>query len=114
MALFFCPNSPASDGQVSAVSTLFGPLGQCSDALEVHARLPPGRVVRLPASRTDDDEHQGTPGASSAIRSHYRMAEMAKALGMSQKAFLRARAAGTLPAAFMKRHVRCDKGVPRA
>jgi hypothetical protein len=93
---------------------LIDPFGRCEGALEVHASLPPGRRVQMPASRVDDDEHQSTPGAASAIRSHYRMAEMAKALGMSQKQFRRARAAGTVPAAFMKRHARSDKGVPRA
>ena len=94
--------------------SLIDPFGRCEGALEVHASLPPGRVVRLPACRVDDDERQATPGAASAIRSHYRMAEMAKSLGMSQKAFRRARAAGTPPEACMKRHARSDKGVPRA
>ena len=93
---------------------LLGPLGLCNCALKVHASLPPGRVVRLPASRLDDDEHQATPGAASAIRSHYRMAEMARALGMSQKQFRAARAAGTVPEAFRRRQPRSDKGIPRA
>jgi hypothetical protein len=90
------------------------PFGRCADALEVHASLPRGRVVPLAASRVDDDELQATPGAASAIRSHYRMAEHAKALGMSQKQFRAARRAGTLPPALLKRHPRSDKGGSRA
>jgi hypothetical protein len=95
-------------------AALLGPLGLCADALDAHASYPPGREIRLPASRTDADELQSTPGAASAIRSHYRMAEHAKALGMSQKQFRAARRAGTLPPALMKRHPRSDKGGSRA
>jgi hypothetical protein len=95
-------------------AALLGPLGLCADALERHASLPPGRVIAMPASRTDDDELQSTPGAASAIRSHYRVREQAKALGMSQKQFRAARRAGMLPPELTKRHPRSDKGVPRA
>ena len=93
--------------------SLIDPFGRCEGALNVHASLPPGRVVRLPACRVDDDEHQSTASAASA-RSHHRMAEMAKALGMSQEQFRRARAAGTVPEAFCRRQPRSDKGIPRA
>lgn len=71
--------------------------GRCPDALEVHASLPAGREIRLPAAVPDPDEEVSAT-AERSLRAHYRMAECARKLGMSQRDYLRARAAGTLPA----------------
>ncbi len=93
---------------------LIDPFGRCADALEVHASYPPGREIRLPASRTDSDEAAIAPHAEAALRSYYRLAEQAAALGMTQRQYKAARKAGTLPQAHMQRHPRNDKGGPRA
>jgi hypothetical protein len=74
--------------------TLIDPFGRCADALQVHASLPQGRVIELPASRTDADEAR----VSASLIHHYRLAERAARLGMTQREFKAARAAGTLPA----------------
>jgi hypothetical protein len=90
------------------------PFGRCADALEVHASYPPGREIRLPASRTDADETGIKTNVEAALRSHYRMAERARALGMTQREYKAARKAGAIPQAHMQRHPRSDKGGDRA
>lgn len=77
--------------------SLIDPFGRCPDALEVHASLPAGRVVRLPAAAPDADEEVEL-NVERAKRSNDRMNEKAKALGISAREYRRARAAGTLPA----------------
>jgi hypothetical protein len=76
---------------------LIDPFGRCEGALEVHASLPPGRVVRLPAAAPDADEDV-VLNVERSKRSNDRMAAKAKALGMSTREYRRARIAGTLPA----------------
>jgi hypothetical protein len=73
------------------------PFGRCPDALEVHASLPPGRQFRLAAAVPDADENVDL-ATERSMRSHYRLAEQASKLGMTQAAYKAARAAGTLPA----------------
>ena len=77
--------------------TLIDPFGRCEGALEVHASLPPGREILLPAAVPDPDEDVAAT-ASASRRHHYRLAERAARLGMTQREFKAARAAGTLPA----------------
>jgi hypothetical protein len=86
------------------------PFGRCADALEVHASYPPGREIRLPASRTDADEAAIAPHVEVALRAHYRMAERARALGMTQREYKAARKAGAVPQAHMQRHPRRQGG----
>jgi hypothetical protein len=100
-------------GTAKLSAALLGPLGLCADALEVHASLPTGERVRLAVSTPDPDED--VPVARQrALMAHQRFAEQARRLGMTQREYKRARAAGTLPPELMKRHPRSDKGGPRA
>jgi|GEM_PF-5789546 hypothetical protein len=76
---------------------LVDPFGRCAGALEAHARLPIGERVRLAVSTPDPDED--VPVARQrALMAHQRFAEQARRLGMTQREYKRARAAGTLPA----------------
>ena len=68
-----------------------------SRALEAHLMYPTGDVMRLPASRSDDDAGVSL-GADRAKRANDRYADHARRLGMSQAEYRRQRAAGTLPA----------------
>lgn len=80
-------------------------------ALEAHLSLPTGDVVRLPASRDEDDAALAPTETNrlAALRSHHRMAQHARMLGMSQREFARAKKAGLLPAWAMRRAPRSDR-----